>query len=230
MNGKLPPSASVALPSTGAKLYAPSAASNADAISSVLRAHAPTDGRALEIASGTGQHVVTFARALPDLVWQPTEIDPARRASIDAHASEAGLGNLCPALALDATAAGWHREHRDQDMIVLINLLHLIPTPAARTVVEEAVAALAPGGVFLLYGPFKRDGKLISAGDMQFDRELRKADPAIGYKSDRDIAAWLSAAGARIQRKEMPANNLCLIAGAPRRSKNTHYPNPGDSW
>jgi SAM-dependent methyltransferase len=215
MNGKLPPSASVALPSEGAKLYAPSAASNADAICSVLRAHAPTDGRALEIASGTGQHVVTFARALPGLMWQPTEIDPARRASIDAHASAAGLGNLRPALALDATAAGWHWKHKDQDMIVLINLLHLISTPVARTVVEEAVAALAPGGVFLLYGPFQRDGRLTSAGDQRFDSELRAADPEIGYKNDRDVEVWLQAAGALVERREMPTNNLCLIARIP---------------
>ncbi len=211
MTRKLPQSASLATPAKGAKLYAPSAANNAEAICAVLAAHAPATGNALEIASGTGQHVTAFACALPGLVWQPTEIDPQRRASIDAYVAEAGRSNLRPAIALDATAPGWHREHGGQSLIILINLLHLIPTSAARTVLAETMAALAPGGCFVIYGPFKRNGLLTSEGDLRFDSELRAADPEIGYKNDRDIASWVSATGAQIERREMPANNLCFV-------------------
>ncbi|MEP4718105.1 MAG: DUF938 domain-containing protein, partial [Nitratireductor sp.] len=125
MTAKLPPSASVALPTRGAMLHAPAADRNKDALCDLLRDHAPQTGRALEIASGTGQHIAAFARALPDLYWQPTEPAPDRRDSIDAYIAEAGLTNVAPAAPLDATAAGWHKPLPPQDLIFLANLLHL---------------------------------------------------------------------------------------------------------
>jgi SAM-dependent methyltransferase len=216
MTGKLPPSASVAHSVTGAKLHAPAADRNADALLSLLRDHAPKSGRALEIASGTGQHVSVFAKALPDLHWQPTEIDPARRASIDAYVAEAALSNVAPAAHLDAATAGWSASYADQDLILLINLAHLIPETAVRTIIAGVAQALAPGGTFILYGPFKRDGRLTSPGDARFDAQLRAADPAIGYKDADDITAWLGAAGIRVAAPvEMPANNLAFVAGKP---------------
>jgi hypothetical protein len=215
MTRKLPPSASLATPAKGAKLYAPSASNNAEAICAVLAVHAPATGHALEIASGTGQHITAFACALPGLVWQPTEIDPQRRASIDAYVAEANRDNLRPAIVLDATVPGWHREHGGQSLIVLINLLHLISSSAAQIVLAESLAALAPGGSFVIYGPFRRNGLLTSEGDLRFDNELRAADPEIGYKNDKDIASWLSATGAKVESREMPANNLCFVVRKP---------------
>lgn len=213
MSAKLPPSASVASNLEGAKLHAPSAARNTGALCNFLSENAPHGGQALEIASGTGQHVMSFATALPDLTWQPTDIDPARLASIDAYATHAGLTNLKPAAMLDATQAGWHRENADKDLIVLVNLLHLISDPAAETVLEEAMLSLASGGKFILYGPFKREGILTSAGDASFDADLRRADPRIGYKNDADVIALLQQAGAAsVQTTEMPTNNLAFIA------------------
>lgn len=213
MTGKLPPSASIATPVEGAKLHAPSAANNAQPLCDVLRDYAPAPGAALEIASGTGQHVVAFARAMPTLIWQPTEVDPVRQASVDAYVHEAGLGNLLTCATLDATEPGWHQDHSGKSLIVLVNLLHLISEEAARTVVAEAVAALAPQGLFVLYGPFKRDGALTSDGDRRFDAELRAADHSIGYKNDAAVMGWLTSAGAAdVATREMPANNLALIA------------------
>lgn len=215
MTRRLPDSANVAAPLQGAKLHAPSAARNADALCRLLKAHAPETGTALEIASGTGQHVVAFARAMPRLIWQPTEIDPARRASIDAYRAEESLANLRPAASLDATVPGWSAVQGGHVLIVLVNLLHLIPEEAAHTVVTEAVAALSPGGRFVLYGPFLRDGRTTSEGDAAFHQQLSAADPAIGYKDDRQIELWISAAGAaNVQRIEMPANNLAFVATA----------------
>ncbi|MBD3664070.1 DUF938 domain-containing protein [Sulfitobacter aestuariivivens] len=209
----LPPSASVVRAQEGQKLHAPAAARNAAALTDLLRKIAPTRGRALEIASGTGQHITAFANALRDIEWQPTDVDPARLYSIDAYRKEAVLDNILPAQHLDATVPGWYTDHARKDLIVLINLLHLISVSDARTVVSEAAKALAKGGVLFLYGPFKRDGVLTSAGDQRFDAELRGADPAIGYKDDLDIVAWLGDAGmATIESVEMPANNLALIA------------------
>ncbi|QFT58896.1 Methyltransferase domain protein [Sulfitobacter sp. THAF37] len=216
MSRKLPPTASVADQRENGKLFAPAAARNADAICTVLADHAPATGRALEIASGTGQHVVAFARALPDLRWHPTEIDPARRASIDAHAAEAALPNIAPAQQLDATEPGWAARWPPVDLVVLVNLLHLVSEPEARHILDGVASALVPGGVFVLYGPFRRSGTLTSDGDRRFDAELRSADPLIGYKDDLAVADWLRNSGLEPGGViEMPANNLALVARKP---------------
>lgn len=213
MTPKLPPSASVAQALEGAKLNAPAAERNTQFISDLLKRHAPQSGNALEIASGTGQHVIAFARALPALIWQPTEVSDERIASINAYRADVPDAQIKPALHLDATVAGWHANVGPQDCIVLINLLHLISTPAARTLITEAIAALAPNGKFILYGPFMRSGTLTSEGDARFHAQLSGADPAIGYKNDDDIDAWMRKAGATdVQRIEMPANNIAFIA------------------
>ena len=212
----LPPTASVAQAGEGARLHAPSAERNAGPITDALVGIAPRAGTALELASGTGQHVVAFARAMPGLDWQPTEIDPVRRASIEAHAAEAGLPNLRAVLPLDATAPGWGARHAGQDLIVLVNLLHLVSTPEARSLIHETAQALAPGGRFALYGPFLRDGQATSEGDARFDASLRTQDPAIGYKDLADVTGWLEAAGLTVpESRTMPANNLLLIARRP---------------
>lgn len=207
----LPETASVAHIGDGARLHAPAAERNAADIAQVLRHHAPPEGRALEIASGTGQHVAQFATALPSLHWHPTDIDPQRLASIDAWAGDAA--NIAPALHLDATAPGWGLAHGPYDLIVLINLLHLIREDEAQAIVAELAQALETGGRAVLYGPFLRAGELTSQGDAQFHASLQAADPSIGYKDDFDVIDWLHEAGlSLVEVLEMPANNLCLIA------------------
>ncbi|MEI4234642.1 DUF938 domain-containing protein [Roseovarius sp. D22-M7] len=197
-------------------MHAPAAARNADAITEALCAIAPETGRALEIASGTGQHAMAFARAMPGLDWQPTEIDADRMASIDAHATAAGLSNLRSAIPLDATEAGWGAAHGGQALIVLVNLLHLISTPEARVVVAEAARALARGGVFAIYGPFLREGRATSDGDARFHASLVAQDPALGYKDVAEVEGWLEAEGlGLIGTRAMPANNLFLAARRP---------------
>ncbi|NRB33621.1 MAG: DUF938 domain-containing protein [Rhodobacteraceae bacterium] len=203
---------SVANATEGAKLSAPSALRNRDDVAAMLSKVAPSTGQALEIASGTGEHVVVFASVLPGLTWQPTEIDQDRRASIDAHAAETGLSNILPTIALDALSPGWGDEHH-ADLIHLGNLLHLISMPEATTLVSEAAKALKPGGVLSLYGPFMRGGVLTSDGDASFHAKLQAQDPAIGYKDDFDVIDCLQHAGLdMVDIIEMPANNLSLIS------------------
>ena len=127
-------------------MHAPAAARNALALSDLLVNHAPKAGRALEIASGTGQHIVEFATALPALHWQPTDIEAERLASIEAHVAEAGLANVARAAHLNAAEAGWHGTYTPLDLIVLVNLLHLISEAEVRTVITEAALALGPQG------------------------------------------------------------------------------------
>ena len=123
MTESLPENASVATELEGEKLFAPSAARNAYAIAQVVAQHAPPSGTALEIASGTGQHVVALASACPDLGWHPTEIDAARLASINAYAAGAGLENIAEASHLDATAKGWGQAQGPYRLAVFSNLV-----------------------------------------------------------------------------------------------------------
>ena len=208
----LPDNASVATPDAEGRLFAPSAARNAEAIVSVTHDIAgDLSGVALEIASGTGQHIVALAEALPRLHWQPSDIDPDRRKSIDAHATAANLPNIAPALALDATCPGWGAEHGDKALICLANLLHLISEQEARILISEAAQALVPGGRLMVYGPFMRDDELTSEGDAAFHASLVAQDPEIGYKSDFDVVEWgLTAWLDYDDMIEMPANNLVI--------------------
>ncbi|MGR3570923.1 DUF938 domain-containing protein [Brevirhabdus sp.] len=234
----LPDTAALRGVAPGGRLDAPSARRNMDPILAVLRDHAPRAGLAFEIASGTGQHVAQFAAALPHLSWQPSDLNPERLASIaawtqdmpnvrapirfDAAAapvSEAATRTATrTALAGDGETAGavpWPTP--GPNLIVLVNLLHLVTAAAARRIVTGAGAALAPGGVFILYGPFRRAGQFASAGDAQFDASLRAQDAALGYKDTDDMARWVADAGlALVERREMPANNLCYILRRPQ--------------
>ncbi len=217
MNGRRRPEPhSLALPGAGDKLFAPSAARNVNALCDLLEHVAPREGRALEIASGTGQHVVAFAARLPGLHWQPTEPAPERRASIAAHIAESGLENISAPIPLDATAPGWGARHGGQALVFLANLVHLIPMPQVRVLISEAARALAPAGRLVIYGPFMRAGELTSDGDRAFHAALVAQDPLIGYKDDCDIIDLMQAAGLEmVEAVEMPANNLGLVARRP---------------
>ena len=215
MPWRSPPSrASIASTASGsAKMNAPAAERNASVIVDLVASVAPQSGRALELASGTGQHVVHLARQLPNLTWQPSEVDPTRLASINAYVEESDSGNILPPVPLDATAPGWATQHSSFDVILLVNLLHLISVDEAKTLISEAGSAVSQTGILLLYGPFKRDGKLTSEGDQRFHDSLVSEDPEVGYKDNREIMDWLREAGfAKVEVVEMPANNLAFCA------------------
>lgn len=216
MTTPLPSTANVAETLPDGRLIAPSAIKNVGLISQVLRDVAPKSGRAIELASGTGQHCVAFAKACPNLIWVPTDIDDERLASIGIYVSEAQLENLTLPVHLDATRLGWHQTTGPLDLIVLVNLLHLIPEQATQTLITEVASALAPGGVFLLYGPFMRGGELTSQGDMRFHESLISTNADIGYKDDFDVIDWAQGAGLEVAHVlEMPANNLSLVFRKP---------------
>lgn len=200
---------------TDARRSAPSAERNLAPILDVLARIAPARGSALELASGTGQHVAAFAAALPGLDWQPSDGNPETLPSIRAWVAAAGLPNLAPPVLLDAGRPGWEGDHAGRAFVFVSNLLHLISAPEAEAAVTGMVRALAPGGRAAIYGPFRRDGQLTSAGDEAFDSHLRAQDPAIGYKCTSDVARWADAAGGRVAGTvDMPANNLILLLAA----------------
>ncbi|TCP59814.1 uncharacterized protein DUF938 [Rhodovulum bhavnagarense] len=213
----VPSTASTAHPAENGRLTAPSALRNAAAICEVIATHGPPTGRALELASGTGEHAIRIAARCPGLAWQPSDIDPARRASIDAWAAEAALTNLAPAIEIDATHPGWGVQHGGQDLIFCSNILHLVSAPEAECLIREAAAALAPGGILMVYGPFRRDHGFASDGDAAFHASLTAQDPEIGYKSVRQVQGWFHQAGLQgADEIPMPANNLTQIGRKPR--------------
>ena len=195
---------------TGDRRTAPSALRNLAPIAEALAPHLPPSGRALELASGTGQHIAAHAARWPGLIWQPTDVNADLFPSIAAWC--AGLANVRAPLTLDACAAGWAQHQGGQDVILLSNLLHLIPDDSCETLLTELPRALAPGGLAALYGPFRRSGRLVSEGDIAFDARLRAADPRTGYKEADAVEARLAAAGLSVQRVEMPAANLMVFA------------------
>lgn len=193
-------------------LTAPAVARNRDAILAVLREILPDRGTVLEIASGSGEHAVHVAAALPGLDWLPSDPEPAARRSIAAHALRAGLANIRPPLALDAAAAAWPVARVDG--IVCINMIHIAPWAATEGLMAGAGRVLSAGGVLFLYGPFREADRPFAESNAAFDASLRARDSAWGV---RDLDA-VSAEAARhglslVRRVAMPANNLSLIFG-----------------
>jgi len=210
---KLPSTASVAVPGAGGKLHAPSAARNIEAIVQAIRTFVPANGTALEIASGTGEHIVRHAAAYPNIIWQPTDIASDRLVSIDAWIKDVNLPNILAPRQLDATSTEWASQWFGQDLIIMSNLLHLISEDEARNIISQSAKALNPGGVLLIYGPFLRGKNFAGDADRSFHDSLRKQDIEIGYKSFQSIQnAQIDAGLTLLDPTEMPANNLLLAA------------------
>src|SRR5690349_17991649 len=192
------------------RLYAPATQRNRDPIVAVLERHLPLRGDVLEVASGSGEHVVHFAARLGGLVFQPSDPDPAPRASIDAWAAVSGLRNVRPALALHAAAPDWPVTRANA--VLCINMIHIAPWRAAEGLVAGAARLLAPGGVLYLYGPYRRDGKHTAPSNAAFDADLRTRNPDWGVRALEDVAALAASAGfSEPEVEAMPANNLSLI-------------------
>ncbi|HWT07787.1 MAG TPA: DUF938 domain-containing protein [Roseomonas sp.] len=190
--------------------FAPAAARNRDAILDAIRGHLPAAGLVLEVASGSGEHAIHFAAALPGLTFQPSDPDAAARASIDAWVAASGLPNIRPALAIDAAAPGW--PVAVADAVVCINMIHIAPWAAAEGLVRGAAAILPPGAPLILYGPYRRGGAHTAPSNAAFDADLRGRNPAWGVRDLEAVAALAAAQGfgppAVI---EMPANNLTVV-------------------
>ncbi|KAB2940954.1 MAG: DUF938 domain-containing protein [Hyphomicrobium sp.] len=194
-----------------ARQYAPSAARNRDPIWNVLAPHMPPRGLVLEVASGSGEHTLHFARASgPELIFQPSDPDAAARASIDAWAAASGLGNIRPAVVLDAAADAWPVDRAD--VVVCINMIHISPWSSAVGLVRGAARVLPAGGLLFLYGPYRRSGAHTAPSNAAFDLDLRRRNPAWGVRDLETVADLAVAAGfAAPHIAPMPANNFSLL-------------------
>lgn len=189
---------------------APAAARNRGPILDVLRPALPASGMVLEVASGTGEHVVHFAKAMPHLEWQPSDPSPEARASIAAWIEAEGLANVRPPLALDAAAPVWPLARADA--LLCVNMLHISPWEATRGLMRGAAALLGAGGLLYVYGPFRRAGVPTAPSNEAFEADLRRRDSRWGLRVLEDVAACAVSAGLGLERVVvMPANNLSLL-------------------
>ncbi|MFT3926282.1 MAG: DUF938 domain-containing protein [Myxococcales bacterium] len=185
---------------------------NKGPILEVLERVFPRHGRVLEIASGSGQHAVHFARSLSGLEWVPSDCDPENLASIRAWVSEAALPNLREPLVIDVLAADWGLPSGSCDALFNANMVHIAPWACCQGLMRGAGAVLESGAVFVLYGPFRIGGAHTSQSNEEFDVGLRARQPTWGV---RDLEAVVEE-GARNglafeERVQMPANNQSLI-------------------
>jgi SAM-dependent methyltransferase len=199
------------LPIDDTRRFAPAAARNRDPIRDLLLPALPARGLVLEIASGSGEHTMHIASASPpDLTFQPSDPDPSALASIDAWLTHLGLGNVRPALALDASSESW--PVAQADTIICINMIHIAPWKAAEGLMRGARRLLPAGGLLYLYGPFRRDGHHTSPGNAAFDLSLRAENPDWGVRDFESVSALATANGFGAPAiTQMPANNLSLF-------------------
>ncbi len=192
--------------------FSPAADRNKQPILDVLREVLPDHGIALEIASGTGQHVAWFAANLPQWTWQATDAVPAALDSISAWVAGQGLLNVRPPLVLDVMAPEWLPGDVVFDLVYCANMLHISPWTTCAALMQGSARHLAPGGLLVTYGPYLEDGVPTSEGNLGFDKSLRAQDPAWGIRRKEDVALEAARAGLRLQaRHAMPANNLLLV-------------------
>jgi SAM-dependent methyltransferase len=189
---------------------APAALRNREPILALLRRHLPARGTVLEVASGSGEHVVHFAAALPHLTFQPSDPEPAARASVDGWVAASGLANVLPALELDAAAESWPVPRADA--VLCINMVHIAPWRAAEGLVQGASRLLGPEGVLFLYGPYRRGGVHTAPSNAAFDADLRAHNPDWGLRNLEQVEEIAAACGfATATVEPMPANNLSLV-------------------
>ncbi len=193
------------------RLDAPSFHRNCPAVADELRRIlAGREGDVIEIGSGTGQHVVAFARAMPDLSWTPSDHIARHLASIAGWRRDAGLANLQAPLPLDAAALDWPLD--GLAAVVSLNVLHIAPWSVSLGLLRGAARHLADDGVLAVYGPFRIDGHFNADSNARFDAALRNADPAWGVRDTADLRAAAADYGLALMRiVELPSNNVVLV-------------------
>jgi hypothetical protein len=197
-------------PGSEARRSAPAAARNVAPIISVLEQWLPPRGTALEVASGTGEHAVAFARHFPHLLWQPSDANPDALRSIAAWRAAEGGDNLLAPLALDARDPHW--PVKSADAILSINMVHISPWAAALGLLDGAARLLGAGAPLILYGPWIEQGGETAPSNLAFDADLRARDAQWGLREVERFAAAATARGFDlVERRAMPANNLMLL-------------------
>jgi SAM-dependent methyltransferase len=208
-----PDSVEVCSPVGDARQFSPSAARNCKPIQEVLNRVLPKKGIALEIGSGTGEHVICFAKALPGLLWLPSDPDAASRASIKAWSATEVLANVRAPVAIDVRDGVWGVEDDAPfDAMISLNMVHIAPWEAALGLLAGAGRLLRPDGVLVFYGPFMLGGTHTAASNAAFDADLKRRDPRWGVRDVDDLIGAATPHGLELlELVAMPANNISLV-------------------
>ena len=201
------------------RLDAPAFHRNCEPIRAVLEKHlAGRSGDAVEVGSGTGQHVVHFARHTPDLMWWPSDLNPQHLTSIEAWRVHSGLPNIRSPLRINLSDPDWCAEMKSgqgpKDVVAVFcaNVIHIAPWRVAEGLFAGAGRYLGPQGKLFLYGPFKREGEHTAPSNAVFDTNLREGNPEWGVRDISDVEKLAQDANlALVETIEMPANNLTLV-------------------
>lgn len=195
---------------TSHRLQYPATSRNRDAILEVLRGVLPPSELVLEIASGSGEHIVHFANALPGLTFQPSDPEDAARLSIAAWTAETGLPNIRPPLAIDVRREPWPIVQADA--MLCINMIHISPWEATQALMRNAGRILAKSAPLYLYGPYRQQGVVTADSNEAFDADLKSRNPQWGLRHLDDVAALAREAGfSEPEVTPMPANNLSVV-------------------
>jgi SAM-dependent methyltransferase len=201
------------------RLDAPPFHRNHEPIWSVLGPHlVGRAGHVLELGSGTGQHAVAYAGRTPDIVWWPSDTNPAHLASIEAWRRYSRLGNVRPPLAIDLAEPGWRVEAEEVReaggflALFCANVLHIAPWRVAEGLIDGAGRQLGPDGRLFVYGPFMRDGAHTAPSNAAFDASLRRQNPEWGVRDMADLDRLAAVADLRLaEAVDMPSNNFVLV-------------------
>ncbi len=192
------------------KHHAPATQRNREPIAEVLREVLPERGTVLEVASGSGEHALHFAREFPHLLWQPTDADPLALRSVDAWRAAEGLPNLLAPVHLDAASEDWPLARADA--ILCINMVHISPWAATEGVMRGAGRVLKRGGPLYLYGAYRQRGVPFAPSNEAFDRSLKARNQEWGVRNLEDVVAEAGRRGLTLERVvPMPANNLSVV-------------------
>lgn len=193
----------------GDRYSSPAVARNTGPILHVLRDVLPPAGTVIELASGSGEHALAFARAFPHLLWQPSDADPAALASIEAWRAE-GPANLLPPVQLDAASRAWPLDRADA--LVCINMVHISPWATTLGLLDGGARLLPPGAPLYLYGPYRRAGIPTAPSNEAFDASLKARNSEWGLRELGDVRAEAERRGFGLDHVvEMPANNLSVL-------------------
>lgn len=196
------------------RLDYPATQRNRDPILAVLRAQLRGDERVLEIGSGSGQHAAHFVAHMPDLRWQPSDVDLALHPSIRAWTSE--QANVAPPIVLDASQPFERWPVREFDAIFSANVIHISPWEVCLGLLAGAGLGLPTSGALLLYGPFMVAGRHTAPSNESFDQSLRTRDPRWGVRDIDVIVREAEARGLELAEiVPMPANNLTVVLRRP---------------
>ena len=163
----------------------------------------------LEVGSGTGQHAVYFAEALPQVTWQCSD-QPQYHPGIQAWLDEAQLANINSPLNLNVSKDSWPPSQFD--VLYCANVMHIMHWQNVVDLFANGAKCIKPGGLMVCYGPFNFDGKYTSASNAQFDQYLHSQDPESGIRNFEDLQQLAEEAGLTfLHDYEMPANNRILV-------------------